>query len=344
MKDINKRRWAVFKQVRRGYYALLLLTSVFIVSIFAEFVANDKPILIYDKGNMYFPTLFDYTEKDFGSSLEFPVNYYDSFFKNELLSKDNITIWPPIPYYYTTISPFEQKFPAPPSRRHWLGTDDQGRDILARVLYGFRISVLFGLILFFFNSILGILVGLLQGYYGGKIDLIGQRLMEVWSSVPLLYLIIIISGIISMNFWLLLGIMLLFSWMGMVGVVRMETLRVRNMDFVRSAHALGASDWHIITKHIFPNALVAVIAMLPFSINGSIIALSSLDFLGFGLPATYPSLGEIVSQGRNNLFAPWIGLSGFATLATMLTSLVFIGEGLRDALDPRVFFQQNADK
>ncbi len=344
MSEINKRRWAIFKQTKRAYFALILLSIVFVLSMIAEFIANDKPIFIYDDGNYYFPALIDYTEKDFGSDFEFPVNYYDSYFTNELLSEESIVIWPLIPFYYTTISPFETQFPAPPSAKHWLGTDDQGRDILSRILYGFRISVLFGLILFFFNSIIGILVGLLQGYYGGKIDLIGQRLMEIWGSVPTLYLIIIISGIITMNFWILLGIMLLFSWMGMVGVVRMETLRARNMEFVRSAHALGASDWQIITKHILPNALVAVIAMLPFSVNGSIVALSSLDFLGFGLPSTYPSLGEIVSQGRNNLFAPWIGFSGFATLAGMLTAFVFIGEGLRDALDPRVFYQQSSDE
>ncbi len=344
MSEINQRRWRIFKQVRRAYFSLIILGIVFTLSMFAEFIANDKPVFIYDKGNTYFPVLVDYTEKDFGSDLEFPVNYYDSYFNEELLSKDSIVIWPLIPFYYTTISPVESMFPAPPSQNHWLGTDDQGRDILARILYGFRISVLFGLILFFFNSIIGIFVGLSTGYYGGKIDLFGQRILEIWGSVPTLYLIIIISGIITMNFWLLLGILLLFSWMGMVGVVRMEALRVRNMEFVRSAQALGASNWQIITKHILPNALVAVIAMLPFSINGSIIALSSLDFLGFGLPSSYPSLGEIVSQGRNNLFAPWIGFSGFATLAGMLISLVFIGEGLRDALDPRVFFQQSSDE
>ncbi len=344
MNQINKRRWAIFKQTKRAYYSLIILGIVFVLSMFAECIANDKPILIYDKGELYFPAVINYTEADFGADLEFPVNYYDPYFKEELLSKDSLVLWPLIPFYYTTISPFETKYPAAPSAKHWLGTDDQGRDILSRVLYGFRISVLFGLILFFFNSIIGILVGLYQGYYGGKLDLFGQRLMEIWGSVPTLYLIIIISGIITMNFWLLLGIMLLFSWMGMVGVVRMETLRARNMDFVRSARALGASDWHIITKHILPNALVAVIAILPFSINGSITALSSLDFLGFGLPSSYPSLGEIVSQGKNNLFAPWIGFSGFATLAGMLTSLVFIGEGLRDALDPRVFFQQSSEE
>lgn len=342
MSEVNRRRWAIFKQTKRAYYSLCVFGFVFILSLFAEVIANDKPLFIHSNGTSYFPAVVSYTELDFGSDMPFPVNYYDPYFKEEILAEDSIVIWPLIPFYYTTISPFEETFPAAPSRHHWLGTDDQGRDILSRVLYGFRISVVFGLTLFIFNSIIGIFVGLLQGYYGGKIDLLGQRFMEVWGSVPTLYLIIIISGIVVMNFWILMGIMLLFSWMGMVGVVRMEALRARNMDFVRSARALGVSDFQIIRKHILPNALVTVIAMLPFMVNGSISALSSLDFLGFGLPSSYPSLGEIIAQGKNNLFAPWIGFSGFATLAGMLTGLVLIGEGLRDALDPRVFFQQSS--
>ncbi len=342
MSEINQRRWAIFKQTKRAYYALWIFGFVFVLSMMAEVIANDKPLYIHSNGTSYFPAFVDYDETDFGAEIPLPVNYYDNYFQEELLGKDSTVIWPIIPFYYTTISTFETTYPAPPSFKHWLGTDDQGRDILARVLYGFRVSILFGLILFFFNSIIGICVGLLQGYYGGKIDLFGQRFMEIWGSVPTLYLIIIISGIIVMNFWILLGIMLLFSWMMMVGVVRMETLRVRNMDFVRSARALGVSDWQIMRKHILPNALVTVIAMLPFVVNGSIVALSSLDFLGFGLPSSYPSLGEIIAQGKNNLFAPWIGFSGFITLAGMLTGLVFIGEGVRDALDPRVFFQQSS--
>ncbi len=342
MSEINKRRWAVFKQSKRSYYALIIFGTIFVISLFAEAVANDKPLLIYDKGEFYYPAFVNYSEKDFGSDFEFNVNYHEDYFKNTLLSPDALVIWPLIPYSYNTITPSQSFFPAPPSFSHWLGTDDQGRDILARVLYGFRISMMFGLILAVFNSIIGILAGLAQGFYGGKVDLIGQRFMEVWGSVPTLYLIIIISGMITMNFWILLGITLMFSWMMMVGIVRMETLKVRNMDFIRSARALGVSDFRIMTKHILPNALVAVIAILPFTINGSIVALSSLDFLGFGLPSSYPSLGEIISQGKNNLFAPWIGFSGFLTLAGMLTGLVFIGEGIRDALDPQVFLQQSS--
>ncbi len=343
MSEVVQRRWAVFKQSKRSYYALLIFGTFFLISLCAEIVANDKPILIYNDGDFYFPAIAEYNESDFGSPFEFPINYHDVYFQEELLDEDAIIIWPPIPYSFDTITPFESYFPAAPSVKHWLGTDDQGRDILARVIYGFRISMLFGLILALFNSIIGILVGLSMGYFGGKFDLFGQRFMEIWGSVPTLYLIIILSGFMTMNFWLLLGINLLFSWMMMVGIVRMESFRVRNMDFVRSARALGVSNRNIMLNHVLPNALVAVVAMLPFSINGSIAALSSLDFLGFGLPASYPSLGEIISQGKNNLYAPWIAFSGFLTLAGMLTGLVFIGEGVRDAFDPKTFLQHSSE-
>ncbi len=339
MSVIAKRRWATFKQSKRSYYALIIFGLVFFISLFSEFIANDKPLAINTAGKWYFPAFEELTEKDFGGDMEFVINYHGNYFKT-LLDENSTVIWPIIPYSYDTISPIGSRFPAPPSATHWLGTDDQGRDIVARILYGFRLSMLFGLILAAFSSSVGIFVGLLQGYYGGKIDLIGQRIMEVWGSVPTLYLIIIISGMITMNFWILLGIMLLFSWMMMVSFVRMETLRVRNMEFVRSARALGVPDLAIMINHILPNALVAVITMLPFTINMSIGMLTSLDFLGFGLPATYPSLGEIISQGKNNLYAPWIGFAGFLTLAGMLIGLVFIGEGLRDAFDPRVFLKQ----
>ncbi len=242
-----------------------------------------------------------------------------------------------LPYHSNT------SFPSPPSSENWLGTDDNGRDILARILYGFRISVLFGLCLCLFGSVIGVVAGLAQGYYGGKLDLLFQRFMELWAGIPVLYLIIIASSIVVINFWVLLFIMLLFSWMGLVGIVRAESLRVRNMDYIRAAHALGVSDKKIMLRHILPNAVVALIATMPFQINGSIVALTSLDFLGFGLPPHYPSLGEIISQGKNNLYAPWIGLAGFFTLGGMLTSLVLIGEGVRDAFDPRVFLFSDDD-
>ncbi len=341
MSPLNQRRWETFKRSRRSYYALIFFSLFFGVSLVSEFIANDKPLVIHAREKWYFPIFQNLNEKDLGGTHAFNIDYQDSYF-TELLGKDAFILRAPIPYSFKTISNEDTPFPSPPSSKHLLGTDDQGRDILSRILYSFRISMLFGLIIALVSSVIGISVGIMQGYYGGKIDLFGQRFMEVWGGIPTLYLIIIISGIVPMTFWLLLGIMLLFSWMGKVGYVRIETLRVRNMEFIRAARALGVPDKAIMRRHILPNALVAVITMLPFTLNASITMLTSLDFLGFGLPPSYPSLGEIIAQGKNNLFAPWIGFSGFLTLAGMLTGLVFIGEGLRDALDPRVFLKQKA--
>ncbi len=340
---LTKRRWETFKSNKRAYISFLLFGSFFCMTLFAEIIANDKPIFLYYKDSInqeqhfYFPIFQNITEEDLGLELPLNVNYHDAFI-TEIIEKNGFALWPIIHYSYDTISSrIDITFPSKPSRENWLGTDDNGRDILARIIYGVRLSVLFGLSLCFFSSVVGIVAGLMQGYYGGKVDLLFQRFMEIWSGMPVLYLIIIISSAVVINFWLLLGIMLLFSWMSLVSVVRMESLKTRNMDYIRAAHALGISDWKIMYKHILPNAIVALIASLPFVINTSIVSLTSLDFLGFGLPPSYPSLGELVAQGKNNLYAPWIGLAGFFTLGGMLTALVLIGEGVRDAFDPRVF-------
>ncbi len=337
--SIARRRWMAFKANRRAYISFLLFAFFFVMSLFSEFIANDRPIVFELNGEIHSPIFETLTEKDLGGTMDLVVDYRDEY-TDELLADAKFVIWPPVHHSFRSISDSAEQFPAPPSAENWLGTDDQGRDIFARLLYGFRLSTLFGLCLAFVSSVVGIGAGLIQGYYGGWIDLIAQRLMEIWAGMPVLYLIIILSSLITMNFWILLAILLLFSWMRLVGLVRAETLRVRNLDYVRAARALGCSDWRIMTTHILPNALVAVVAMLPFVVNGSIASLTSLDFLGFGLPPEYPSLGEIIAQGKNNLYAPWIGLSSFLTLALLLISLVFIGEGMRDAFDPRVFYAE----
>lgn len=341
MTGIAQRRWQVFKANRRAFVSLILFLSVFVLSLGAELIANDRPILIKMPDRWVFPIVQTLTEEQLGGDLPIEVDFQDPV-TDELLASAEWIVWPPVHFSFNTINTAPMTFPAPPSRENWLGTDDHGRDIFARLLYGFRLSVLFGLTLAAFSSVVGIVAGLIQGYYGGAVDLIGQRLMEIWSGVPVLYLIIIISSLFSMTFWVLLALMLAFSWMRMVGLVRAETLRVRNLEYVRAARALGASDTRIMIRHVLPNALVATVAMLPFVVNGSIATLTSLDFLGFGLPADYPSLGEIISQGKNNLYAPWIGISGFLTLSGLLITLVFIGEGLRDAFDPRVFYSDRA--
>ncbi len=344
MSPLLKRRWQTFKKNKPAFVALLIFGSFFVLSLCAEFIANDKPLVIYlqedEQSRVLFPFVQDIVETDLGGDLPLLVDFHDPFIQ-EQIEKKGWAIWTPIRYSYDTIvRQGDMVFPSRPSLENWLGTDDHGRDILARILYGFRLSVLFGLCLCVISSVIGIIAGLLQGYYGGKLDLYFQRFMEIWSGIPVLYLIIIISSILIINFWVLLGIMLLFSWMRFVGVVRAESLKVRNMDYVRAARALGVSDRHILLHHILPNATVALIAVMPFQINASIVTLTSLDFLGFGLPPSYPSLGELIAQGKNNLFAPWIGITGFITLGSMLSCLVLIGEGVRDAFDPRVFFAQ----
>ena len=335
LNPINQRRWRGFKAHRRGFWSLWIFLALFFISLFAEFIANDKPLLVYYNSNLYLPIFKDYPETTFGGEFETETEYRDPFVQ-ELIDEKGFAIWPLIPFADDTINyNLSVPAPAPPSADNWLGTDDQGRDIVARLIYGFRISVLFGLCLTLVSSFIGVSAGALQGYYGGWIDLLGQRFMEIWSGLPVLYLLIILASIVQTNFWWLLGIMLLFSWMMLVDLVRAEFLRGRNLEYVRAARALGLKDFLIMFRHILPNAMVSTITFMPFILSGSVTTLTALDFLGFGLPAGSPSLGELLRQGKANLHATWIGISAFVVLSTMLTLLVFIGEAARDALDPR---------
>ncbi len=308
---------------------------LFIISLFAEFIANDKPLLIRYDGLFYVPIFNSYAETVFGGEFETEAEYRDPFVA-DLINEKGWMVWPLIPFSYQTINyDLPVPAPAPPSAVNWLGTDDQGRDVVARLIYGFRISVLFGLTLTVLSSLIGIAAGAVQGYFGGLTDLLFQRGIEIWQGMPTLYLIIIMASVVEPNFWWLLGLMLLFSWMQLVGVVRAEFLRARNFDYVRAARALGANDVVIMAKHVLPNAMVATLTFLPFILNGSITTLTALDFLGFGLPPGSPSLGELLAQGKANLQAPWLGLTAFFVLAIMLSLLVFVGEAVRDAFDPR---------
>lgn len=334
----NKRRLQNFKSNKRGFYSFWIFSFLFIVSIFADFIANDKPLLIKFDQEYYFPIINEYPETIFGGDFETEADYRDPYVI-KLIEDKGWIIMPLIPYTYNTIiRDLDVPAPAPPSKKNWLGTDDQARDVLARLIYGFRISILFGFTLTFFSMIIGVSAGAIQGYFGGKIDLFFQRFMEIWSAIPTLYVLIILASIVQPNFWWLLMILLFFSWMGYVGVVRAEFLRARNLDYVRAAKALGVSNQTIMFRHLLPNATVATITFLPFSLSASVTALSGLDFLGFGLPPGSASLGEMVNQGRNNLHAPWLGLTSFFTLGLMLGLLVFVGEAIRDSLDPRKTF------
>lgn len=331
-----RRQWRAFKRNRRGYWALCLFLVLFAISLAANFIANDKPLLVRYNGDFYFPVFETYPETAFGGLFETEADYRDPYVKKLIHDKHGWMIWPPIHYSYDTINyDLTVPTPAPPSTDNWLGTDDQGRDVLARLIYGFRISVLFGLLLTLGSSLIGVVAGALQGYYGGWLDLAGQRFMEVWSSMPILYLIIVLSSFVAPNFWILLLIMLLFSWMTLVDLVRAEFLRCRNMEYVRAAQALGVRTPVILFRHMLPNAMVATLTYLPFVLNSSVVMLTALDFIGFGLPPGSPSLGELLGQGKANLQAPWLGISAFVTLALMLSLLVFIGEAVRDAFDPR---------
>lgn len=324
-----------FKKNKRGYYSFLTIAFLFFTTICAEFIANDKPLILRFKGEFHFPIIKNISEKNLGGEFETNADFRDPAVQ-KLIQENGWMIFPPIPFSYDSIN-FDIKSPAPskPTSSNLLGTDDNGRDVLARTIYGIRISLLFGLILTFFSAILGISLGAIQGYFGGLTDLILQRFMEIWSSMPVLFLLIILSSIIEPSFFVLLGLMLLFSWMSLVSYVRAEFLRLRNFDFVRASKALGASNSRIIFRHILPNASPIIIANLPFLLAGSITTLTSLDFLGLGLPIGSPSLGELLAQGKNNLTAYWLGLTGFFTITIILTLLVFIGEGLRDAFDSR---------
>ena len=362
LSPINVRRWRNFKANRRGYSSLWIFLALFVVTLFAEFIANDKPLYLRYDGKSYFPVLFTYPETTFGGDFETAADYRDSYLQKLIVEKDGFMVWPPIHYSYNTHN-LDLPTPAPSKptwmlteaeckavverkglnscgdlEYNWFGTDDQGRDVLARLIYGFRVSVLFGLILTIVSSIIGVAAGAVQGYFGGWIDLLFQRFIEIWTSVPELYLLLIISSVLVPGFFVLLGILLLFSWVRLVGLVRAEFLRGRNFAYIQAARALGVSNAVIIFRHLLPNAMVATLTFLPFIMSSSVMTLTALDFLGFGLPPGSPSLGELLSQGKANVQAPWLGLAGFCTVALMLSLLIFIGEAVRDAFDPRKTF------
>ena len=360
MSPLNKRRWDNFKQNRRAKYSLILFGLLFFFSLLAELIANDKPLLIYFNDSFYWPTMSQYSERQFGGEFETEAEYRTIEVECLIISggnincleaanttlstakrsnSDNWIIWPLIKSSFNTINYDVELAPAPPDKNHLLGTDDQTRDVAARIIYGFRLSVLFAFIVTFFSTIVGIAAGAVQGFFGGWVDLIFQRFIEVWTSLPYLYVIIILAAIFPMNFWLLTLVVVLFSWTGLVGVVRAEFLRVRNFEYILAAKALGVSNTKIIVRHVIPNAMVASITLLPFFITGSISTLATLDFLGFGLPASYPSLGELALQAKTQLNSPWLGISAFLTFTIMLSLQVFIFEGVRDAFDPRKTFQ-----
>jgi microcin C transport system permease protein len=360
---INKRRWQNFKTNRRGYWSLWIFLFFFVISLFAEFIASDKPLYISYAGKSYFPVVFTYPETTFGGDFETAADYRDPFLQKLIAEKNGTIIWPPVRYSYDTHNlDLPTPAPSPPTwllteaqcksvverkglkncgdlEYNWLGTDDEGRDVLARLIYGFRVSVLFGLILTIVSSIIGVAAGAVQGYFGGWTDLLFQRFIEIWTSVPELYLLLIISSVLVPGFFVLLGILLLFSWVRLVGLVRAEFLRGRNFEYIMAARALGVSNAVIMFRHLLPNAMVATMTFLPFIMSGSVMTLTALDFLGFGLPPGSPSLGELLSQGKANVQAPWLGLAGFFTVALMLSLLIFIGEAVRDAFDPRKTFR-----
>ena len=332
---INQRRWQQFRQNKRGYYALWIFIALFGLSLFAEIIANDKPVLVYYQGEVYMPILRDHPETTFGGDFDTWTDFTDPYIQQQI-NAQGWMVWPLIPFSYQSINyALTEPAPSRPNQTNWLGTDDQGRDVLARLIYGFRISVLFALALTFSSSVIGITAGAIQGYYGGWIDLLGQRFIEIWEGLPMLFMLIILASVVQPNFWWLLGLMLLFSWSSLVSVVRAEFLRGRNLEYIKAAKALGVSDRAIMTKHILPNAMIATMTFMPYIFTGALTTLTALDFLGFGLPPGSPSLGEMVAQGKSNLQAPWLGLTAFLSLSCILVLLVFIGEAARDAFDPR---------
>ena len=361
LSSLNARRWQIFRNNRRGFWSFWIFLVLFLISLFAPFLANDRPVLASYKGELLFPTFVDYPEAKFGGFLA-KTDFRDPVNQDEI-NANGWMIWPPIRYSYNTVNK-ELPSPAPsppafklthgqacarypsgvadpnciPGNLNWLGTDDQGRDVIARLTYGFRISVAFGLILTVISSLIGMGAGAVQGYFGGWTDLLFQRFIDIWTSMPTLYLLIILAAFITPTFWILLFVLVLFSWTGLVGLVRAEFLRARNFEYVRAARAMGLSDARIMFKHLLPNAVVSTITFMPFILSGSVTTLTSLDFLGFGLPAGSPSLGELVAQGKNNLQAPWLGITAFFVVSIMLSLLVFIGEAVRDSLDPRKTF------
>ena len=360
---LNQRRWKNFKSNRRGYWSFWIFTVLFFVSLFAELIANDRPFLIKFDGKLYFPAFINYSETTFGGDFETSADYRDPYLQKLIAEKGGTIVWPFIRYSYDTHN-LDLPTPAPSKptwmlseaqckpvvekknlkgcrdlEYNWLGTDDQGRDVVARVIYGFRISVLFGLALTIISSVIGIAAGGVQGYFGGWVDLGFQRFIEVWTAIPSLYLLLILSSVLVPGDFVLLGILLLFSWVSLVGLVRAEFLRGRNFEYIMAARALGVSNKTILVRHLLPNAMVATMTFLPFIVSSSVMTLTALDFLGFGLPPGSPSLGELLSQGKSNVQAPWLGFTGFFSVAIMLSLLIFIGEGVRDAFDPRKTFR-----
>ena len=332
---LNRARFERFKANRRAWWSFWIFSFVFVITLFAELIANDKPLLIWFDGKPFFPMVVTYSETEFGGDFDFTADYRDPF-TQELIEEKGWMLWPPIRYHYRTINyDLPQPAPSPPSSENWLGTDDRGRDLLSNVIYGFRISVLFGFTITIISTIVGVAAGAVQGFYGGKLDLFAQRFIEIWSSLPMLYILIIMSSFVQPNFWWLMLILLLFSWMGFVGVVRAEFLKTRNFEYVLAARAMGMSDRRLMFRHILPNAMVATLTFMPFSLSGSVTILTSLDFLGFGMPPGSPSLGILLAQGKANIQAPWLGMTAFFIIGFMLTTLIFIGEGVRDAFDPR---------
>ncbi|HIJ61435.1 MAG TPA: ABC transporter permease [Rhodospirillaceae bacterium] len=332
---LTERRLAAFRANRRGYWSLWIFLGLFLVSMLAELWANDRPLLVVFDGQPYFPVIRDYPETTFGGDFLTAADYRDPFLAR-LISQHGWMVWPPIRFDYRAVNlDLPVPAPAPPSADNILGTDDQGRDVAARLIYGLRLSILFGLALTAVSSVIGVAAGAVQGYFGGKTDLVFQRFLEIWGGLPQLFILIIVASILTPGFWTLLGILVLFSWTSLVGVVRAEFLRGRNFDYVRAARALGMTDRRIMVRHLLPNAMVATLTFMPFILNGSIVSLTSLDFLGLGLPPGSASLGDLLRQGKENLQAPWLGITGFVVLATTLSLLVFVGEAVRDAFDPR---------
>jgi len=338
LSPMTQRRLHNFRANRRGFWSLWIFLALLFITLPAEFFANDKPIVVYYENGFYMPIFRSYPETLFGGEFETEADYRDPTV-TRLIDRGGWMIWPVVAYSYRTVAwDLPVPAPSPPDAEHWLGTDDQARDVVARVIYGFRISVLFGFTLTIISAIIGVAAGAVQGYFGGWVDLLAQRFIEIWAGMPTLYLLIILASVVEPTFWWLLVLLLLFSWMGFVGVVRAEFLRARNFDYVRAARALGLGDATIMRRHVLPNALVATITFMPFTLAGSVTVLTSLDFLGIGLPAGSASLGELLAQGKANLQAPWLALTGFFAIALMLSLLIFIGEGVRDAFDPRKLF------
>ncbi|MCC7283164.1 MAG: ABC transporter permease [Acetobacteraceae bacterium] len=335
MSPLNQRRWANFRANRRGYCSAIIFAALFVLTMGAEFLANDRPLVVRYDGAWFFPVLADHDETDFGGDLPVAADFKDPLIEGNI-ARHGFAIWPPIRYdYRSLVRDLGRPSPAPPSWGNILGTDDQARDVAARVIYGLRLGVLFGFTLTILSTVIGVLAGAVQGFYGGLVDLFFQRFIEIWSGMPRLYLLIILGSFIVPGFWVLLILLLLFSWTSLVGVVRAEFLRARNFDYVRAARALGVGDAKIMFRHLLPNAMVATLTSMPFILSGSLVTLSALDFLGFGLPPGSPSLGELVLQGKNNLQAPWLGVTAFVSLGLLLMLLVFVGEAVRDAFDPR---------